>query len=220
MKAPFETVVRDISVSSPVRAKLSFRHSGGDNQGLLLDNVKLFKMADFHTSFTKPTPPILVKDERYYVRESDTALEKKEWKRAKQIIEEGLRKFPSNADLWHNRSLYYFRCKDEPKQIRPIEVQRSMQRAYKLRPSGKYAAEMGWLYRSLHGDCETALSYFEEAERKGYVKEKKTLLYIMGECYEKRGYIATAREYYRRFIDIAPENEKAPDARDRLLRLR
>lgn len=79
---------------------------------------------------------------------------------------------------------------------------------------------MGWLYRDLHRDCETALSYFEEAERKGYAREKKTLLYWMGECYEKRGYIATAREYYRRFIDVAPENEKAKDARDRLLRLR
>ena len=43
MKAPFRTIKREIAVSSPVRAKLIFEHGGGDNQGLLLDNVQLYR---------------------------------------------------------------------------------------------------------------------------------------------------------------------------------
>ena len=42
---PFTTITRDITVSAPSRARLVFEHSGGDNMGLLLDNVKLKKLA-------------------------------------------------------------------------------------------------------------------------------------------------------------------------------
>jgi hypothetical protein len=43
---PFECITRDINVISPTTAKLVFDHSGGDNFGILIDNVKLYKTAD------------------------------------------------------------------------------------------------------------------------------------------------------------------------------
>ena len=43
-KEPFRTITRDIPVSTPTRGRLEFRHAGGDNLGLLLDNVKLIKL--------------------------------------------------------------------------------------------------------------------------------------------------------------------------------
>jgi hypothetical protein len=45
--APYEsftTITRDISVSTPAQARLIFRHAGGDNTGLLFDNVKLIRL--------------------------------------------------------------------------------------------------------------------------------------------------------------------------------
>ena len=41
--SPFERIVRTIAMSQPTTAKLSFDHSGGDNVGIKLDNVKLYK---------------------------------------------------------------------------------------------------------------------------------------------------------------------------------
>jgi hypothetical protein len=42
--SPFEHVVRAISISQPTAVKLSFDHNGGDNNGIKLDNVKLYKI--------------------------------------------------------------------------------------------------------------------------------------------------------------------------------
>ena len=45
VKEPFRTIARTIRVPTPTGAKLTFDHSGGDNQGLLLDEVKLTKVS-------------------------------------------------------------------------------------------------------------------------------------------------------------------------------
>ena len=51
--APFETIARDISVTSPTSAMLSFHNQGGDNVGLLLDNVSLVAVPEpFSIGFT------------------------------------------------------------------------------------------------------------------------------------------------------------------------
>jgi hypothetical protein len=42
---PFERITRDINVVSPTTANLAFDHAGGDNFGILIDNVKLYKTA-------------------------------------------------------------------------------------------------------------------------------------------------------------------------------
>jgi len=45
VKEPFRTIARTVRVSTPTGAKLTFDHSGGDNQGLLVDEVKLTKVS-------------------------------------------------------------------------------------------------------------------------------------------------------------------------------
>ena len=42
---PFETITRDIVLAAPTAATLIFDHAGGDNVGLLLDNVKLIQFS-------------------------------------------------------------------------------------------------------------------------------------------------------------------------------
>ena len=42
---PFMTVSNEIVISRAVRGRLSFKHNGGDNQGLLLDNVRLSRLS-------------------------------------------------------------------------------------------------------------------------------------------------------------------------------
>ena len=51
--APLMTVTRAIEVSIPTTAKLSFKHDGGDNLGLLLDDVALKRKGD-RRSFVSP----------------------------------------------------------------------------------------------------------------------------------------------------------------------
>jgi tetratricopeptide (TPR) repeat protein len=94
-----------------------------------------------------------------------------------------------------------------------------MFRAYKLSPSGKYAGEMAWLHLQFNKDCTLALSYFEEAERKDYARERPDLFYWMGACYENIGMYNSAKTYYRRFLDTAPGHEKQPEAETALGRL-
>ena len=102
-----------------------------------------------HYDTSQPITKKVAKGQRkkdYYVQESDRAIKEKDWKRAKSIIEKGLHKYPNSSRLWHNRVVYYFNAKDEPLQVRKDEAMQSMSRAYELNPSGKNAAEMGWLH--------------------------------------------------------------------------
>lgn len=159
------------------------------------------------------------KNERYYIEVSDDAIEKKDWTQAKNLILEGLQKYPNCAELWHSLAGYYFKSKSEPREVRASEAKRSMFRAYKLNPSGKYAGEMAWLNLQFHKDCTLALSYFKEAESKGYAKERPDVFYWMGSCYENIGMYNSAKTYYRRFLDTAPGHEKQPEAETALSRL-
>jgi len=45
VKEPFRTIARAIPVQTSTSTRLIFAHAGGDNQGLLLDNVKLTKVS-------------------------------------------------------------------------------------------------------------------------------------------------------------------------------
>jgi hypothetical protein len=52
---PMRTIKRTINVSSPTSGTLSFKNSGGDNYGLLLDNVRLERVSTFETgSYSSP----------------------------------------------------------------------------------------------------------------------------------------------------------------------
>lgn len=156
------------------------------------------------------------REERSYIDESKKAVSAKDWERAKNQIEEGLRFYPKSAGLWHSRAMYYFYTDAEPGEVRPKESTRSMERAYQLEPSGKHAAEVGWLYRELQKDCRKALPYFEEADRKGHGAQEPTLHYWMGRCYEEAGRLAEATIWYSRFIEASPNHEFARDAGKRI----
>lgn len=166
-----------------------------------------------------PKAPYRQKDAQFYIDESDNALAKRNWNSAKNLIMEGLGKYPNNAELWHSLAAYYIKCKSEPRQKRISEAKNSMFRAYKLNPSGSYAADMGWLHKEFHNDCTLALSYFEEAEQKGYAEERPDLLYWMGTCFEKIGMYASAKTYYHRFLNAAGGHKKQSEAEIALDRL-
>ena len=44
-KEPFRKITRQLSVSATEEGKLVFQHAGGDDQGLLLDNIRLVKLS-------------------------------------------------------------------------------------------------------------------------------------------------------------------------------
>jgi tetratricopeptide (TPR) repeat protein len=189
--------------------------------------VRYFSHFDPAAPTPKKYPPKMIppledrpKDEEYYVKESDKALEEKNWARAKNIITQGLQKYPDYPELLHSYAAYYLKNKNEPLQKRIRESKNSMYRAYKLKPSGEYAAEMGWLHWYFHNDCILALSYYEEAEQKGLAKEKPGLLYWMGNCYEKAGMYTSAKTYYRRFLNTAQGHKMRSEATTALDRLK
>lgn len=219
LKKPEKTKIDDNGnfVEYYISNGIALHFDGSDNSSA----VRFFSHFD-PAAFTRKKAPKRVerqKNEDYYIMESDKAAEKMDWIRTKALIEEGISKYPNSGELWQSRALYYFKSKSEPKEIRRIEIQRSMEKAYKLKPSPKHAADMGWVYRMLHNDCYTALSYFEEAEKKGYSREKPALFYWMGRCYEMIGEYRAARAYYGRFLDMAPKDKNSSDARARLSKL-
>lgn len=169
----------------------------------------------------KQTPPLDgPNDAQYYEKQADQALDRKDWHKAKKLIDEGLRLYPNFAELWHTRAGYYFRAKNEPAATRGNEALNSMYRAYKLNPSGEFAAEMGWLHKEIHNDCTLALSYFEEAEKKGYARERPGLLFWIGSCFEQIGMYFSASDYYNKFLKLVPQHKKRLEAERAVTRLR
>ncbi len=167
-----------------------------------------------------PKPPQQLENAADYDREANIAINAKDWHKAKRLIAEGLRRYPDSADLWHTRASYYFKTKMDPREVRSREAIQAMYRAYKLNPTAEHSAEMGWLHLEFHNDCTLALSYFREAEKKGYAGEQPALFYWMGACYEKIGMYTSSKTYYKRFLDTAPKHEKRSAALAGLDRLR
>lgn len=153
-----------------------------------------------------------------YVQAAKNAETHKNWSGMKGLVEEGVRRYPQSAELWSLRSHYYFYCKSETPETRRREAMRSAQRAHDLEPTTERAMDVGWLYMQVFKDYSMALSYFERNEKE-YGPKNPALYYWMAKCYEEARYPYTARDYYNRFLRLAPQHEYAPDARTRLSRL-
>jgi Tfp pilus assembly protein PilF len=151
-----------------------------------------------------------------YVDEINKAVKAADFAQAKRLLEEAFQAYPDSAALWVTRAWYYLKANTEPAEIRPAEIQKSMERAYRLEPSGKNAADLGWVHVEVFKDCARALTYFEEAKQKGHAEKDPALLYWMGHCYEQTGQIGKAKACFGRFLEAAPNHEFAPEAGERL----
>ena len=156
------------------------------------------------------------KAEDVRVEEINKAIKAADFDRAKRLLEEAFQAFPDSPALWVTRAWYYLKANTEPAEIRPAEIQKSMERAYRMEPSGKHAADLGWVYVEVFKDCARALPYFEEAVQKGHAEKDPALHYWIGRCYEETGQHGRAGACYGRFLEAAPNHEYARDAEDRL----
>ena len=156
------------------------------------------------------------KAEDVRVDEINKAIKAADFDRAKRLLEEAFQAFPDSPALWVTRAWYYLKANTEPAEIRPAEIQKSMERAYRMEPSGKHAADLGWVYVEVFKDCARALPYFEEAVQKGHAEKDPALHYWIGRCYEETGQHGRAGACYGRFLEAAPNHEYARDAEDRL----
>ena len=212
MKEPFKTIKRDISVSARGEAKLVFQHAGGDNEGLILDNIRLTRLS--------PSPQRIGNPLNYYEEAATEAVKAKDCANLKRILDEGLQDFPESSRLWSNRSVYYFNCSSEPIAIRKEEMLRSAVKAYQIEPSKtSYAIDLAWIYQEVFQDWRSAISYYEKGEKE-YGPQRPDLYYHMASCYEKLGSADRAVEYYNRLLRNAPNHRYAPSARDRITDLK
>lgn len=164
---------------------------------------------------SKPAGSPAARDETYYTQAAEEAVEKKDWPRAKLLIDQGLRLYPDSAGLWNERASYYFSCESEPSDVRMRETLSSARKAYKLNPITLHALNLGWIHLEMHKDYSSALIYFIKVEKE-YAPQNPALYYWMARCYEETLVLDMAKAYYARFLEVAPDHVRAEDARNRL----
>jgi len=122
VKEPFRKIARQISVSVTEESKLVFQHAGGDNDGLLLDNIRLMKLSPslqvpksvsppsqrIPESPSPPSRQAIVQNRQYYETEAKQTLGNKDFQKLRRILDEGLIYFPDSAALWSYEGAYYF----------------------------------------------------------------------------------------------------------------
>lgn len=212
-----------VEVYDDAGISLHFTGSGGDS---LVEFFRHFdpdrKLSDRQQPEPRatetPVPAQPIPSEAQYIRSAHDAEEREDWAGLGPIVEEGLREYPESAELWEMRGFFYFHNRSISRETRTRESLLSVERAYELDDSAERAAAVGWVHYYLLEDCGTAMDYFELAEPQ-YGSRNPTLLYYMATCFEEWRRARKAREYYSRFLDLAPNDPLADEARDRLRRI-
>jgi len=151
-----------------------------------------------------------------FVAMAERAESDKDWPALKAIVDDGLRKFPDQASLWHLRgSFFYNDGGGAPPEIRRDQLLRSTLRAYLLVPNYDHTIDLAYTYNRVLDDCSSANYYFEQIEEEA-TNKRPSLLYVMGTCYERNGDIETAIRFYRQYLRREPDTQQADKVRDRL----
>ena len=162
--------------------------------------------------------PLLLngKPKEYYERAVFEAFyDQKDFKRLKQVVDEGIERYPESPRLWTFRAKYYFFNDAEPKPEGYYLALSAAKRALELDPANpKNHVNMGWIYQEGFKDYVSAIRYYEKGEP--FATLEPRLYFYMAKCYELTGNSEKAVSYYQRFLEILPQCTLAPEARLKL----
>lgn len=165
--------------------------------------------------------PLLLngKPKEYYERAVlDAFYDQKDFKRLKQVVDEGIERYPESPRLWTFRAKYYFFNDAEPKPEGYYLALSAAKRALELNPGNpKNHVNMGWIYQEGFKDYVSAICHYEKGEL--FATLEPRLYFYMAKCYEAVGNLEKAISYFKRFLEILPQCTLAPEARQRLERL-
>jgi len=94
----------------------------------------------------------------------------------------------------------------------------ALKKAVQIEPSGKCYSNLGLVYLTMFKDYSSALACYEKAG--DYALSNPRDYYFMAICYEELKYLHLAVSHYEKFLQAAPNDQNAQDARNRLARLR
>jgi type IV pilus assembly protein PilF len=131
----------------------------------------------------------------YYERgQMDVALEE---------LNEAVRLDPNNARAWNIYGLVYAVLGENGK------AEQSFQRALQLAPQDSDTRHnWGW-YLCTHGRARESLAEFEAALRNPLYRTPETALVNAGKCSASLGNVGDAETYFRRALQVAPNNATA-----------
>ena len=171
--------------------------------------------------FGKPFAPFLPNEkskEDYEEAVLEAFYDLKDFRRLKQLVDEGIRLYPESPRLWTFRAKYYFFNVSEPEPDRNHLALSAARKALDLDPENpKNYVNIGWIYQDGFKDYASAIRYYEKGE--AYAVWQPRLHFYMAKCYEAIGNLEKASSHFKRFLQILPECQLAPEARMRLERM-
>jgi len=170
-------------------------------------------------SLPPPSQQARVQERQYYVAEAKQALENKDFRKLRRILDEGLPYYPDSAALWSYEGAYYFLYNESGQfSFRREKALMALKKAIQIEPSGKCYVNLGLVYANMFKDYSSALDCYEKAG--DHVLSYPRAYYLMAICYEELKYLHLAVSHYEKFLQAAPNDQYAQDARNRLARLR
>lgn len=170
-----------------------------------------------------PTPPpsqqVGVQNRQYYETGAKQAFDYKDFQKLRHTLDEGLTYYPDSGTLWSYEGAYYYFYKDSgPLSFRREKALKASKKAVQIEPSGRYYFNLGSVYLGMFQDYSSALDCYEKTGN--YALSDPSVYYHMARCYEELRYLNLAVSHYEKFLQAAPNDQFAQDARNRLARLR
>jgi Tfp pilus assembly protein PilF len=156
----------------------------------------------------------------YYETELKRLFENKNFQQIRPILDEGLQIYPESPSLWSYEGRYYFFSTDEtaPLSVRSVKALGAAKKAVDLDPTATNYFNMGLVYHYMFKDYSSALNYYEKATN--HPQQYLTGYYFIGICYEELRNLDKAVSAYEEFLRVAPNDQYAQAARNRLAELR
>ncbi len=170
-------------------------------------------------SLSPPSQQARVQNRQYYETGAKQALDNKDFQKLRRILDEGLLYYPDSAALWSYEGGYYFLYNESGEfSFRREKALRALKKAVQIEPSGRCYVNLGLVYANMFKDYSSALDCYGKAG--DYVLSYPRTYYFMAICYEELNYLHLAVSHYEKFLQAAPNDQNAQDARNRLSRLR
>jgi len=177
------------------------------------------KKEDLALTPTPPSQQVRVQSRQYYETEVKQAFDYKDFQKLRRILDESLPYYPDSPTLWSYEGIYYFSYNESgPQSFRSEKALKAAKKAVDLDPVDQNYFNLGQVYHYMFKDYVSALGCYEKGQK--HALRYPRAYYFMAICYEELKYSHLAVSHYEKFIKVAPNDQYAQDARNRLARLR
>ena len=131
------------------------------------------------------------KNADFYVRTAYQLWQSQKLSEMKKVLDEGLKKYPKNPELWDLSYMYYFLKNDRSNSLSAAKQAASLQPAY-----FRYK-RLGEIHFLMFNNYKSSLIYFKKIERE--IKDP-SVYFMMAECHRKLKQNEQAVKYYKLYL--------------------